>query len=136
MRILVDSSAIVALILRNDQRYTEAVKTLRYLTEKRATLVLSNFIVAETYNLIAVRAYPAKAREWLLANTWPIERVSTHDEKEARRIIEKYADKNFSYTDATSFALMVRLSFDLVFTYDRHFVQYGLSTQENLNIHG
>lgn len=100
--------------------------------DREAKLVLTNFVVAETYNLLAVRAYLAKAREWLLANTWPVERVSEKTKKEARRILEKY--KNFSYTDATSFALMARLSFDLAFTYDSHFAQYGLRTQEDLAI--
>ena len=99
-------------------------------------MVLTNFIVAEAYNLITSRAYLAKAREWLLANTWPVERVAEEDEKEARRILEKYADKDFSYTDATSFALMARLSFDLAFTYDRHFIQYGLRTQEDILTRG
>ncbi|MCL6558456.1 MAG: PIN domain-containing protein [Firmicutes bacterium] len=136
MRVLVDSSAIAALILRNDRRHPEAVQALRYFTGNGAELVLTNFIVAETYNLLAARAYPAKAREWLLANTWPVERVSEEDEKEARRILEKYADKDFSYTDATSLALMTRLSFDLAFTYDRHFTQYGLRTQEDLLARG
>lgn len=134
MRVLVDSSAIAALILRNDRRHPEAVQALRYFTGNGAELVLTNFIVAETYNLLAARAYPAKAREWLLTNTWPVERVSAGDEKEASRILEKYADKDFSYTDATSFALMARLCFDLAFTYDRHFIQYGLRTQENLPV--
>lgn len=59
-------------------------------------------------------------------------RVSEEDEKEARRILGKYVDKDFSYTDATTFALMARLSFDLAFTYDWHFAQYGLRTQEDL----
>lgn len=135
MRVLVDSSAVAALVLRNDRRHPDAVQALRYFTEKGAELVLTNFVVAETYNLLASRAYPAKAREWLLTNTWPVERVSEEDEREARRILEKYADKDFSYTDATSFALMARLSFDLAFTYDRHFAQYGLRTQEDLAIH-
>ena len=130
MRVLVDSSAVAALILRNDQHHNNAVQALRFFTEKGAELVLTNFIVAETYNLIASRAHPRKAREWLLANTWPVERISEDDEKEARHILEKYADKDFSYTDATSFALMTRLSFDLAFTFDRHFTQYGLHTQE------
>jgi len=130
VRVLVDSSAIAALILRNDQRHADAVSVLRYFTQKEAELVLTNFIVAETYNLLAARAYPGKAREWLLSNTWPIERISEEDEMEARRILETYADKDFSYTDATSFALMRRLDFDLAFTYDRHFKQYGLRTQD------
>lgn len=132
MRVLVDSSAVAALILRNDRHHDDAVQALRLFTEKGDELVLTNFIVAESYNLIASRAYPGKAREWLLANTRPVERVSEDDEKEARLIQEKYADKGLSYTDATSFALMARLSFDLAFTFDRHFSHYGLHTQERL----
>ncbi|MEW6772151.1 MAG: PIN domain-containing protein [Bacillota bacterium] len=132
MRVFVDSSAVAALLLNNDRNHNEAVEVLRRLTEARAELVLSNFVVAETYNLVAARTYPAKAREWLLGNTWPIERIAARDEKRAREIIEKYVDKDFSYTDATSFALMERLGFDIAFTYDRHFEQYGLATQKGL----
>jgi len=134
VRVLVDSSAIAALILRNDQRHADAVAVLQHLTRTEAELILTNFIVAETYNLLAARAYPGKAREWLFTNTWPVERVTEEDETEARRILETYTDKDFSYTDATSFALMRRLDFDLVFTYDHHFKQYGLPTQEWLFI--
>lgn len=132
MRVFVDSSAIAALLLENDRNHRAAVGVLRQLTEARAELVLSNFVVAETYNLLAIRAYPAKAREWFLANTWPVERVTSRDEKKAREIIENCADKDFSYTDATSFALMERLGFDAAFTYDRHFEQYGMLTQKSL----
>ncbi|MEW6425727.1 MAG: PIN domain-containing protein [Bacillota bacterium] len=132
MRVFVDSSAIAALIVKNDQNHRPAVQILRKLTERRVELVISNFIVAEAYNLIAVRINPAKAREWFFANTWPVERVSIEDEKQAREILQKYADKDFSYTDATSFALMQRLGCDLAFTYDRHFIQYGLATQESM----
>uniref|UniRef100_A0A7C2E2W1 Ribonuclease VapC n=1 Tax=Ammonifex degensii TaxID=42838 RepID=A0A7C2E2W1_9THEO len=132
MRVFVDSSAVAALLLENDRNHRAAVGVLRRLTEAKAELVLSNFIVAETYDLLAVRAYPAKAREWFLANTWSVERISARDEKKAREIIEKYTDKDFSYTDATSFALMERLGFDAAFTYDRHFEQYGMLTQKSL----
>jgi len=89
-------------------------------------------VVAEAYDLLAVRAYPAKAREWFLSNTWSVERVTVWDEKKAREIIERYADKDFSYTDAASFALMERIGCDAAFTYDRHFEQYGLATQRVL----
>lgn len=86
---------------------------MRLLTMERAELILSNFVVTETYNLLAARTYPAKAREWLLANTWPVERITVADEEEAFRIIKQYADKDYSYTDATSFALMRRLACDM-----------------------
>lgn len=53
-------------------------------------------------------------------------RVSDADEHRARAIIDQYTDKTFSYTDATSFAVMERLGITHAFTYDRNFTQYGL----------
>ena len=49
-----------------------------------------------------------------------VERVTPADENEALKIIEKYADKDFSYTDATSFSMIKRLGLNLAFTFDRH----------------
>jgi len=129
MKVFVDSSALVALIVRNDGHHTDAVEVLQRLTKEAAEVVLSNFVVAEAYNLISSRTNAAKAREWLLNNTWPVERATPHDEEEARRIIQQYDDKDFSYTDAISFAMIERLDFDLAFTYDHHFRQYGVKTQ-------
>ncbi len=131
MRVFVDSSALVALIVKNDGNHEKAVSCLRLMTDNKAEMVISNFVVAEAYNLLAARTYPGKAREWLLTNTWSVERVTLADEKEATKVIEKYSDKDFSYTDSTSFALIKRLGFDFAFTYDRHFEQYGIATQES-----
>jgi len=36
-----------------------------------------------------------------------------------------FSDKDFTYTDATSFALMERIDIMKVFTFDQHFAQYG-----------
>lgn len=135
MKVLVDSSAIVALLFANDDNHQAAVDCLRRLTIEGAELLLSNFVLAETYNLLAVRTYPARAREWLLRNTWPVERITVADEEEAFRIIERHADKDYSYTDATSFALMRRLACDIAFTFDQHFAQFGLRTQSTLPGH-
>ena len=55
-------------------------------------------------------------------------RVAAHDERRAREIIAQYADKNFSLTDANSFAVMKRLRIDHAFTIDRHFAQCGFAT--------
>jgi predicted nucleic acid-binding protein len=130
MKIFVDSSAVAALIIKNDENHENAVISLKQMTERNVEMVLSNFILAETYNLIAARTYPGKAREWILANTWTVERVNPADENEALKIIEKYADKDFSYTDATSFSMIKRLGLNLAFTFDRHFRQYGILTQK------
>lgn len=83
--------------------------------------------------MIAARTYAKKAREWLLSNTWAVERITAADEREAGFIINKYVDTDYSYTDATSFALIERLGFDLAFVYNRQFAQYGILTPDGLD---
>jgi uncharacterized protein len=97
--------------------------------QSRVEPILSNFVVAESHALLLVRLGPAIARKWLLNNIWRIERVSEADETKAREIIDGYSDKGFSYTDATSFALMERLRVRRALAFDKHFRQYGFQTE-------
>jgi len=46
-----------------------------------------------------------------------------HDK--AKQIIVGYRDKEFSYCDATSFAVMERLRICHVMAFDPHLMQYG-----------
>ena len=57
-----------------------------------------------------------------------VERVVEDDEQRAIEILVQYDDKDFFYTDATSFAVMERIQIDTAYTFDRHFTQYGLRT--------
>jgi len=52
-------------------------------------------------------------------------RVEAADEERALEIIRRHEDKDFSLTDATSFAVMSRLGIREAFAFDRHFAQYG-----------
>lgn len=52
-------------------------------------------------------------------------RVSAEDEERARAIIFQYDDKDFSLTDALSFAVMERLRIRAALSFDRNFAQYG-----------
>jgi predicted nucleic acid-binding protein len=65
------------------------------------------------------------AREWLRSNVWAVEHVTEEDENEARQVIFRYTDKTFSYTDATSVAVMNRRSIRTAFAFDPHFRQHG-----------
>ncbi|MEA2032004.1 MAG: PIN domain-containing protein [Euryarchaeota archaeon] len=62
-----------------------------------------------------------------LRNTAEIERVSGEDESKAWQIILRYRDKDFSYVDATSFAVMERLEISDAFSFDEHFEQYSFN---------
>ena len=123
--ILVDTSAVYALIDRDDRNHAPAKAKLKALKRQKLEPFLTNFLVAETHALLLSRLGIDVARQWLLANVWRIESVIPSDEQKARDIIRTYVDKDFSYTDASSFAVMERLGLETAFTFDRHFKQYG-----------
>ncbi len=124
-RVLVDTSAVFALLDRSDANHAAAKRLLQQLSRRRGQPVLTNFIVAESHALALSRLGADVARRWLLANAWPVERVIEHDESKARAIVAGHTDKTYSYTDATSFAVMDRLALRQVFAFDPHFRQYG-----------
>ena len=125
-QVLVDTSAVYALIDRDDAHHRRAASILRTLLRRGRTPLLTNFLVAESHALLLSRLGAETARDWLLTQIWPVEPVTPVDEKKAREIIQRYVDKSFSYTDATSFAVMERLHLQEAFAFDAHFQQYGL----------
>ena len=125
-QLLVDTSAVYALIDRDDTYHRKAVTLLRSVPRRGLTPLLTNFIMAESHALLLSRLGAEIARDWLLRQIWPVERITPEDEEKARKIIRRYSDKSFSYTDATSFAVMERLGIKEAFAFDPHFRQYGL----------
>jgi predicted nucleic acid-binding protein len=53
----------------------------------------------------------------------PVIHVTEQDEAKAKQIIFRYLDKEFSYCDTTSFAVIERLRIRHVMTFDPHFAQ-------------
>ena len=125
-QVLVDTSAVYALVDRDDTYHRRALTILRSFPHRGLTPLLTNFIVAECHALLLSRPAAETARSWLLKQIWPVEPVNLVDEEWAREIIRRYTDKTFSYTDATSFAVMERLAISEAFAFDPHFQQYGL----------
>lgn len=125
--VFVDTSAHFALANEKDMDHQKAKTCLKQLTEESVTLMLSNFIIAETYTLMLRKIGRDKAIQYIekLKKTAEIIRISEEDEKKAWEIILKYSDKDFSYVDATSFVLMERLGLLEAFAFDEHFDQYG-----------
>ena len=124
-QVLADTSAVYALVDRDDAFHRKAVAILRSMPERGLTPLLTNFILAECHALILSRLGAAMARRWLLGQAWHVEPVQTRDEEVAKDIIRKFTDKSFSYTDATSFAVMERMGINAAFGCDPHFQQYG-----------
>jgi predicted nucleic acid-binding protein len=125
-RVLVDTSAVYALIDRDDANHSVARRTLENLGKRRDEPVLTNFVVAECHALLLARLGPDIARSWLSSSVWSVERALVEDEEAAKEIIVGHVDKRYSFTDALSFAMMRRLHIRSAFAFDRHFAQFGI----------
>ncbi len=96
------------------------------------TLVTTDFVVDETLTLLRVRLGLPAADEWWeqidgsARLRW--ERVDTDRFEKARVLFFRYRDKNFSFTDCTSFNVMRELRLTHAVTTDRHFRQMGFQT--------
>jgi predicted nucleic acid-binding protein len=130
---IVDTSAHYALVDENDRHHEEAMKFAEELSRQRIIWVVTNFIIAETYGLMLLklgRHIAINFLEHLLRSvedgTTYIVRVTEADEERAWEILETYADQDFSYVDATTFAVMERLNLDRAFAFDRHFETFRL----------
>lgn len=123
-RIFVDTSAHFALIDGTDTNHADALRVGQRLRTERWRMFTTNFIVAETHALILTRLgrrAAALALEEIDAGAITVVQVSAGDEQRAREIIRRYTDKDFSLTDATSFAEMVRLRIAQAFSFDSDF---------------
>jgi hypothetical protein len=92
-------------------------------------LVTSNLVVGETYTLLRLTKGYKAAKRFLdtLVQSQKLERVFlTEDvERQAYEILSRYADHDFSYVDATSFALMRQRHMKHAFAFDVHFRTAG-----------
>ena len=128
-KLFVDTGAWLAVIDPRDQYHQPASAFYRQALQAHHHLITTNLVVAETYvNLRRSLSYAA-AIGFLdtIEQSSRIECVwSSPDlEDQAREILRKYNDQDFSYVDAVSFALMREIKITEAFAFDRHFTTAG-----------
>jgi predicted nucleic acid-binding protein len=126
----VDTSAYFALLDQDDASHAPARAISQRLIAEGWRLFTTSFILAETHALLLNRLSQAIATRFLRDmehSPTTLMWVTPADVERAKAIISQYEDKDFSLTDATSFAVMERIDIRLAFTFDRHFAQYGFT---------
>jgi uncharacterized protein len=129
-RVLLDSSGYLALVNPHDAWHDRAHAVWTKLTEERWHTFTTNFVVAETHALFLARLGHAHAVAFLRQSVQPdtvVIRSSHRDERRAQQIVFQYDDKDFSLTDATSFAVMERLRIGVAFSFGHDFAQFGFA---------
>ena len=100
--------------------------------EAGQVLVTTDFVIDETLTLIRLRLGLEAAESWWQQVDgsprlrW--ERIDSDRFEKARHLFFQYRDKDFSFTDCTSFVVMREMRLTHVITTDRHFHQMGLQT--------
>ena len=123
-----DTSAWIALYHSGDKHHTQILEWHQKIGKAHGTIITSNFVIAETHAYFCTS--PKKALQIastiLSSAVVRVYRVSPEDEARAWQIIKKYQDKDFSFCDTTSFALIERLKIPKTISFDKHFTQYGI----------
>lgn len=97
--------------------------------EAGLTLVTTDFVVDETLTLIRFRLGLGAAEAWWQQVDrsprlrW--EPIDSDRFEKARHLFFRYRDKDFSFTDCTSFVIMREIRATHAITTDRHFRQMG-----------
>jgi predicted nucleic acid-binding protein len=127
VKLLVDSSALLALVLRRDRNHRVAKAFVE--RHRDARFVLTELILAEVVTRVRswAGAAPAVAlgRDLLRSERYEVFNVDADILAGAFVWMERCADKRLSLTDCASFEIMERLDLRVAFTFDRDFRDCG-----------
>jgi len=130
MKLLVDTSALIALFLPDERKHQEAAKFGRQKPEPR--FVLTELILAELATRLRVRAGADRAvqlaRDVLKSNRYELVFTDPELLNGGLAKMARFPDKRLSLTDCVSFELMERLGLPAAFTFDRDFRDCGFKT--------
>lgn len=127
--LFVDTAGWMACADAGDPAHEPACKARDAALEAGLLLVTTDYVMDETLTLIRMRLGLPAAKLWWeqiegsLRVRW--EWVGAERAEKARKAFFRYRDKNYSFTDCTSFVVMQELRLKEALTTDRHFRQMG-----------
>lgn len=128
-KLLADTSALLALALRDDRNHEAAVAFVRQ--NAQARFVVTELIVSELATRVRSRAgaerAAAIAASFLDSRRYELIFVDAELLRGAIDQLRRFADKPLSLADGASFALMERLGLPSAFTFDRDFRDCGFT---------
>jgi predicted nucleic acid-binding protein len=124
VKVFVDTGAFCAATIPADERNSAAKDTFRSLHQQKALLFTSDYVLAELFTLLNVRAGHRAAVTFM--DTFEksgisVLRVSETIEIQAKNIFRRMDIPRLSFTDCTSFALINGHRLDHAFSFDGHF---------------
>ena len=129
--ILIDTGYMVAFFNKKDKHYREARETIKQILEDSPQIkfIYSDYIFDEFVTLmkkekIFIEKIKKAGENILKSNIWKMFQIDGNIFSKTWEMIKKYDDKEWSFTDASSFVLMEELGIRYYLAYDGHFSQY------------
>jgi predicted nucleic acid-binding protein len=127
----VDTSAWYPLLVATHPDHAALATALRALIRGRRRLVTTNLVVAETHALLLRRVGRPSALTFVQtvdeAPNLVVHSTRELEQAAERNWLARYADQDFSFTDAVSFAVMADRRIRDALALDRHFAVAGYS---------
>ena len=129
--VFMDTAGFLALWDASDQHHRHAVRLQFELSRKKRQFLTTDYIVDETATLLLMRHSHSAAGDFLKttlqSRTLHLEWIDSERFHAAAELFHRHDDKQWSFTDCVSFALMHELQIQDSFTTDHHFTQAGFN---------
>lgn len=128
--IFIDTSGFYALFDKSDSNH---LPISNFLKNSNEYFITSNYIVDELITLFRFRKIPLESFQEFIDSlisekSCDILWIDKTAELKAWKLLKKYKDHHFSFTDCTSFVLMKELKISKACTIDEHFKIMGFET--------
>ena len=127
MTAFVDTSALYAVLARDDRNHGRAAAAWRTAIEAGEELVTTNYVLLETLALAQSRL-GMKAVRAVVDDVTPaltVEWIDPDDHRNAVLALVAAGRRRLSLVDCSSFEVMRRLRIRRAFAYDKHFAEQG-----------
>ena len=126
-KVFVDTSFLIAFYNKNDEKHFEARKFLQICD--KTLLIITDYIFDEFLTVLLAREnklLSLQSGEKIL-NDKNVRLLKVDNEifQKAWEIYRNFKDKQWSFTDCTSYVLMKNLLIDTGLSFDEHFRQFG-----------
>ena len=127
--VFVDTAGWMACADESDPAHTRACEARDSVLEQGDVLVATDYVLDETLTLIRKGVGLAAAKTWWEqiegSSRLRWEWIGMARAEKARNVVLRHHDKEYSFTDCTSFVVMQELKLKRALTTDHHFRQMG-----------
>lgn len=133
MRVFVDTSAFIALLVTSEQKHQQCVTKYQHYKQKNAIFYTNNLVLSETYTRIlydlgkdACRKVIEKIQDLQDQGKLKVFQVDKIISTQAEKFMIKFAEHKLSFTDVSIYSMVKEYKLDEIFTLDADFKKVGL----------